>query len=660
MSHLPAGLFAVLVALTACAAPAAALDGVTVTPTVVQDWTSGLEARFAIANTTGRTLRDWRLTFRFAGTVGSLWNGTRLPDQDGAVVVSPAAWNSDVAPGASVTVGLTASPGGAFAPTDVTVTGVWCDACPATPPTPPATGDYRIAADRDAASFTLGVNEPLQVHVRAGQTRAFGFNRAVAAVIARNPEVAGLTLTDGRLVARGLRAGRTGLALTFDDGSRLFLGLRVDAADGSLPGLPGPVAIGSVSEDSEADLAFWRGHEAGAKGTRADIRYIYINGGPIAGWKSWDPDRAVSFAKESLILGLVPFFVFYNIPDGGESYYTDLEHVQDAEYMAAYYANLATFLTETTSVMQGERYGVILEPDFLGYLQQNAGLPPDAVATADGRLPDTVRRINTTIRQQGGNVLFGWQLNLWASPTATGGKGVIRRTDDDDQGWTAGRATIVAAAREIADFAVAAGILSGEADFVSIDKYGLDAGISSPADPAASTWFWNSDHWNNYLLFVRTLGERTGKPMVLWQLPVGHINGSSRVSARTGTAFPALANTSQHYEDSAATFFFGDALTEPSSLRAAYFAQNRAGDAGLTADGQHLVWAEHISALPGNGVIAALFGAGVGDSTDGLGQPPTDDWFWIQAVQEYYLAHPAPTPAPAGPSSAALALLLEP
>lgn len=651
-SSLPAVL--VLVLILALPAQAFALAGITTTFSVVQDWTTGLEANVTLANTSGSTLRDWRLAFRLAGTINSVWNGQRLADQDGTVVVAPASWNRDIPPGGSVTVGFTASPGGTLAPTDMAVDGAWCDSCPVPPPPgSPGTDDYRINADRDADTFVVGQSDPLQVHVRAGQSRTFTFDRAIVRVVSRNPSAAALTIANGALTARGLVPGRTGLTLGFADGTTCFLGLRVDAADGSLPGLPGPVAIGSVSEDSDADLAFWRNHEAGLKGTRADIRYIYINGGPIAGWKSWDPDRAVSFAKESLALGLIPFFVFYNIPDGGESYATDLEHVQSADYMAAYYSNLATFLSETTSVMQGELYGVILEPDFLGYLQQNSGLPPSAIATADGTVPDTVRRINAAIRASGDNVLFGWQLNLWASPTATGGKGVIRRTDDDDQGWTAGRATIVAAAQEIAAYAMAAGILSSQADFVSIDKYGLDAGISSPADPARSTWFWNSDHWNNYLLFAKTLGETTGKPMVLWQLPVGHINGSSRVSARTGAAFAPLANTSQHYEDSATTFFFGDTISEPSSLRAAYFAQNRAADPGLTLSAQSLVWGEHLGVLPSHGIIAALFGAGVGDSTDGLGQPPTDDWFWIQAAQEYYLAHPA-----APPTAAALAAVL--
>ena len=54
-----------------------------------------------------------------------------------------------------------------------------------------------------------------------------------------------------------------------------------------------------------------------------------------------------------------------------------------------------------------------------------------------------------------------------------------------------------------------------------------------------------------------------------------------------------------------------------------------------------------MTVLPEHGIIAALFGAGVGDSTDGVGSPPTDDWFWIQALQEHYLAHPAPLPSTA-------------
>ena len=656
--RLPLPLALVLICLLVPRA-ACALENITTAYTVDQDWGSGLTATLTVANTSAtQSLTDWTVSFPLAGTVQSCWNAVSLSSDAGTAAFGPASWNGTIAPGASVSIGFTAAPGGLATPADIAVTGTWCAGCDTTTTTTtPATGDYRIDADRDGDAFTLGVDEPLQVHVRAGQTRTFSFDKTLTTVTPRNPDAARLVVADGALRATGRAPGRTGLRLTFADGTTLFMGLRVDNADGSLPGLPGPVALGSVSEDSDADLAFWRGHESGQAGTRADIRYIYINGGPVSGWSSWDPDRATSYAKESLALGLVPFFVFYNIPDGGESYYTDLSHVQDASYMAAYYENLSLFLSQATAVMQGELYGVILEPDFLGYMEQNSGLAPAAIPTADGTLTDTVKRINAKVRAEGGNVVFGWQLNLWASPTATGARGVMRRTDERDLGWTAGRLTLVDAAREIAAYAVAAGILESGADFVSIDKYGLDAGISSPDDPDNSTWFWNSDHWNNYLLFVKTLGEATGKPMVLWQLPVGRINATSRVSARTGEAFTDLDNTSQHYEDSCATFFFGDAFTETSTLRADYFATNKAGDAGVSRAGATVTWSEHISALPEYGVIAALFGAGVGDSTHGTGNPPTDGWFFIQAVQEYSLAHPAASAVTTLPAAPLLLLL---
>jgi hypothetical protein len=192
-----------------------------------------------------------------------------------------------------------------------------------------------------------------------------------------------------------------------------------------------------------------------------------------------------------------------------------------------------------------------------------------------------------------------------------------------------------------------AGVLSHGANFLSIDKYGLDAGFANPANPSQSTWFWNNDHWLNYLLYVRTLSEVSGLPVVLWQLPVGHINSSTASSVRTGQRFPDLTNTYTKYEDSSTTFFFGDTFNEASPTRLAYFSQNQAADPTLSVSGGHLTWGSHLGLLPKNGIIAALFGAGVGDSTHGTGNPPTDDYFWIQKVQQYFLASPGkPVMAP--------------
>ncbi len=79
------------------------------------------------------------------------------------------------------------------------------------------------------------------------------------------------------------------------------------------------------------------------------MRYIYLNGGASNsigdGW-NWrvlnDGQRATRFVEESVKLGMIPYFVWYNIPDGGESYYTDKSHIESKTYMEGYFADLRT------------------------------------------------------------------------------------------------------------------------------------------------------------------------------------------------------------------------------------------------------------------------------------------------------------------------------
>ena len=184
-----------------------------------------------------------------------------------------------------------------------------------------------------------------------------------------------------------------------------------------------------------------------------------------------------------------------------------------------------------------------------------------------------------------------------------------------------------------------AGILSYGADFISIDKYGLDGGQqqNAPKDPAKSTWFWNHDLWKNYLLFTQTLHETTNKPVTLWQIPVGHINGTQAYNPYASSGkFEDLANVPTKFEDSAGTFFLGDTFIENDPGRLAYFSQNQWKDAGVSVDGNKITWKSNIEDAEAAGINNILFGAGVGISTDGVGSPPTDDGWWISQVQEYY------------------------
>jgi hypothetical protein len=63
-----------------------------------------------------------------------------------------------------------------------------------------------------------------------------------------------------------------------------------------------------------------------------------------------------------------------------------------------------------------------------------------------------------------------------------------------------------------------------------------------------------------------------------------------------------------------------------------------------------VTWGAHFAEAADAGVVAILFGAGVGAATRGVPQPsgptpdqPTDAYYWITRVQDYY-AHPEPLP----------------
>ncbi len=502
---------------------------------------------------------------------------------------------------------------------------------------------------------------PLQIQFNEGNAPIYTFSGNISSIISRNPGVVSWTISGSTVTFSGIKAGRTGLKIE-SGGQSYYMGLRVNHSDGSLPGLPDYLSVGSVSEDLAGDLAFWKDLDTDATNKSMDIRYIYINGGAIGGWQSWGPQRPATFARESLRLGLIPFFVYYNIPDNGESYQLDLAHAQDPVYMTAYFQDLSNFMDSVQSVMNGELYGIILEPDFLGYMQQNAVpntpiLIPTAVsqsniATGAGNISTLVHRINNTVatkRNAGHNLFFGWQLNLWAYGQHAGSKGIIRKSDDLN--FEPAKFLIGLTAQEITQYGIDAGILSYGADFISIDKYGLDAmGQNNTPNPADCTWFFNVDHWNNYLHFVENMHKTAQKPIILWQIPVGRINESLYASAYNNQTYPNVDNTPTKYEDSSTDFFLGDSFLPMDPNRINYFMDNKWNDPKLYyAWGSGILhWENHMEATQKKGVISVLFGAGVNASTDGVGSPPSDEYFWIQKVQDYYMNGTAPLGATYG------------
>ena len=497
-------------------------------------------------------------------------------------------------------------------------------------------------------------NIPLQIQANLGYNKVFDFGEQITGVLVRNTDLLKATFSGSQLTINSNRPGRTGLKITTNTNT-YYIGIRINYCDGSIPGLPDYASIGFKSQDIVSDLEFWEDMDTGMTNKNMDVRYIYINGGPaVSGiYNSWrDSTRTINYCINSLKYGLIPVFVYYNIPDGGESFATDLAHAQDTAYMKEYFQDLNNFIDHCTSVLGDELFGIVLEPDFLGYMQQlgaiNLGTNnPDSIptcvsnssiATNAGTIHTLVDRINKTIddkRNAGANLFYGWELNLW-SAGLNGSLGLMRRTDTTDLGWVAGRATIAQAATSTVTYGMNSGILSHNADFISIDKYGLDAEGYSSAGVTSNPWWFNHDHWDNYMMYAKTMHQVSGADIVLWQLPVGRINGSLYQSAYTGSTYNDLPNTAGKYEDSSLDYFFGDTFVEDDSIRFYHFTQNYAQDTTLSFSADTISWNEHISKFNECGIIHAMFGAGVGWSTDGIGNPPSDEYFSIQKIQDYY------------------------
>ncbi|MGL4449989.1 MAG: cellulose binding domain-containing protein [Sarcina sp.] len=508
--------------------------------------------------------------------------------------------------------------------------------------------------EKTQSQFTVeqGVTEYDLIHIDV-ETPKFS-------VISSNTSVAKASIVNGnKLRIEGIESGRSGFKIVEEtSGEERYVGCRVLKEDKTLPGMPDYLSIGQVSEDTDNDLNFWRDIDTDDTNKRMDIRYIYINGGPFSGWRTWtteDGGRAKKYITESLKLGMIPFFVYYNIPDSSEDYAVDLAHINDKAYMEAYFKDLKFLLDICIEYAGDETVGMVFEPDFLGYMMQQSGKQPNEItAVVDaayscgvlekGKDPEfennvkgLVEAINYTVEKYYPQAYNGWQFNIWSyNQPGVPGQGLLHKTEFD--GWDEGRKFIKDAATATAEYYSAAGINSYGTEFISIDKYGLDGAYEAGAaeNPKDSKWLWNADIWNNYLLYTKTLHEVTEQPVILWQLPVGHLNSTQTPDPYDGGNFDDLSNAVAHYEDSAPTFFFGDTFKASGEKRTEYFGTNEANDPKIKAEGDTITWGGHMEEAKDAGVISMLFGAGVGASTDAVGSPPTDDYWWITKAQHYF------------------------
>jgi hypothetical protein len=324
-------------------------------------------------------------------------------------------------------------------------------------------------------------------------------------------------------------------------------------------------------------------------------RYTYLAGGLYNNpWPSWqDPalppgQYALDYMNNSWSNGYIPVFPYYMLLQSNhpsDEATDDYNNLNNPTLMRDYYANFTLLMRKAAQF--GHQVVVHVEPDLWGYLQQRAnnGSPASVSASVNSSGSADVGAYANNVQGFGQallhlrdlyapNVVMAVHASMWSSMRDIA-------TDTDPALNAATEADKTAA------FLNATG--NWDAVFNDVDDH--DAGWWE-AQGNTSHWWDKTNarvpNFARYLVWVAELHARTGKPQVVWQVPVGN------------QYYLTENNTPGHYQDNVAEYFLG-----------------------------------HTADLYSAGLVAVLFGAGNADQTtpydtkgDGVtnngGAPTTD------------------------------------
>lgn len=83
---------------------------------ILDNWVSGFTGEIRAKNTTGSTIKDWRLEFDYSGSISSIWNASIVSHVGNRYVIKAPEWAKDIAAGASASFGFSAGPASAPPP----------------------------------------------------------------------------------------------------------------------------------------------------------------------------------------------------------------------------------------------------------------------------------------------------------------------------------------------------------------------------------------------------------------------------------------------------------------------------------------------------------------------------------------------------------------
>ena len=255
-----------------------------------------------------------------------------------------------------------------------------------------------------------------------------------------------------------------------------------------------------------------------------DARYQYLAGGVDTpnGWSTWNEDGTfvTRYVDESARARVLPVLTYYMLlqsgAHGGDEAERDLANLRDERLMRAYYADLRLALRRV-----GDRRAVLhVEPDLWGHLQRaargdDAKSVPAAVASSGdpalADLPDTAAGFAQAVvrlrDREAPGVLLAWHLSSWGTNES--------HTANDLPG-----ARIDALAARSARFFRS---LGAPFELVFNDVADRDDGFRRVVlGERVVGHHWGRGDVGRHLRYLRGFTRATERPVVLWQLPLGH------------------------------------------------------------------------------------------------------------------------------------------
>lgn len=321
------------------------------------------------------------------------------------------------------------------------------------------------------------------------------------------------------------------------------------------PGIPNHFSFGVMNAPGDtALLDDMRNHN----GTAWDFRYQYLSGGVNTGtgWETWNSPAgqfANSYLRESADHHYTPALVYYEMlqshgtcdrcPEADR----DTSNLANSAVMSAYFANWRLLMQHVGAY--GRPVLIVVEPDLWGFMQRavfaKGDSPTDVPASvASSGDPDAASFPNTAqgyawallhIRDRyAPNAVLALHMSPWASA-------------EDIASSTDSTLDVRQNAQDIAQFLIAAGLTGTPAGVSTWDLLSND--VSDHDSGQGSAWWDRTNHafpnFTRYLAFISAVTARTGKRVIIWQVPEGN------------QYFDTENNTNHHTQDNRAEYILG-------------------------------------------------------------------------------------------------------